>query len=241
MNRARIHIRWLCFTRSRVLLLLILFFTSFSLQAQWVKEDDTSRVWMKDGIYLNAEEFYTNSPSAEWVLISDKEWRYRDSIQRKGVLVEITSREIVRSNIDIRSHRVLCDTGTGRVTIDVKEIWGLCIHGTPYQHIQFESRENFIRVKLLGRVSFLSYTREFDDNFNMVPNLMNEDRQMQSEVIDLIVDFDEQRMIRNRRANLEDILQRDPEMYQSYLLEKKKSRAIGEYIEQYNRKYPLDF
>jgi hypothetical protein len=71
--------------------------------AQWVKEDDTSRIWLNAGIYLSDSSFFSNTPDLLWADFSQNNWRKKDSLERRRILVGIGIPDYYNGNIRIKT------------------------------------------------------------------------------------------------------------------------------------------
>lgn len=225
------------------LLFVCLIFCSFSSlsYSQWVRDDDTSKVWLSNGVYLSEKEFLTNSPSFKWLLVDSENWRYKDSLKRKSVLIEIEANPEIKKDLKIRQRHLLVENDSAKQLIQIEDLWGFCVNGIPYRYIDKSQKENFVLIHVSGMISYLSYTAYYQDPFYWSVGATQLDPELQNEVVDLVIDFEKPGIYKNTRKNLEEVIERDSLMYMDYLNEKKKSKAIYEYIKRYNSKHPLDF
>jgi hypothetical protein len=101
--------------------------------------------------------------------------------------------------------------------------------------------ENFIKVTLQGVISYVQYYRRIVDPFSVsAGTLYNEPREV-SEYIEEIVDFEAKEIVRKTRGNLEEIVQRDQDLYNKYQNEKRNYATLMKYIKAYNDKYQFEF
>lgn len=165
----------------------------------------------------------------------------RDSISRSGVLVDPKVPDHHEGNIDIRSHSILVRSSKGLELFRKRDIWGFCINGNPYLYESNSMSEDFIRIPVLGVVSYLNYSIYVEDPF-MSPEIMyTGGGNTHIESIQLIVDFEERRFVKHSKKRLEEILERDKDLYDRYRSEKKRNREIYKYIKLYNRNHPIQF
>lgn len=221
--------------------ILFVFLFSNSLHAQWVKDDDTVKHWLSDGLYLSQMEFLTNSPSLKWYDFSKDEWRKKDSLARKRVLVEVLNQKDIKADLELRQHRVyVVDSGVPKV-FDMDLVWGICVNGEAYKKTSNEYNNNFFRIQVIGTISYMKYTVVYQDPFMWSPELIQMENGQQSESVDHIVDFEKREIYARSRRNLEGVLKRDSTLFKQYESEKRKSREVYNYIIEYNKRHPLEF
>ena len=73
------------------------------MNAQWVRDDDTSKVYLTSGIYMTETDFLTNSPSYNWLSTDPENWVYKDSLHRKSILLEVRANPEIEKNLSIRA------------------------------------------------------------------------------------------------------------------------------------------
>ena len=230
------------FLASFFLFTLELAFLPTSVNAQWVKEDDTSRIWLNAGIYLSDSSFFSNSPDLLWADFSEDNWRKKDSLERRRILVGISISDYYNGNIRIKTRFAygVDSTGTERF-VSLDEVFAITVLGTPYLNLSESMNENFIKVTLQGVISYVQYYRRIVDPFSIsAGTLYNEPREV-SEYIEEIVDFEAKEIVRKTRGNLEEIVQRDQDLYNKYQNEKRNYATLMKYIKAYNDKYQFEF
>ncbi|MGB0403788.1 MAG: hypothetical protein ACPGEG_06790 [Salibacteraceae bacterium] len=209
--------------------------------AQWVKSDDTTKIWMNDGVYMSEIEFLNNSPSLKWVQTVPAQWRFVDSLERKGVVVGLHLNATYRKDIQVSQRRFLVHRNDSQKIIDRRDVWGICVHGDAYMYVDRDTRENFKRIDVNGIISYLTFQTIYEDPFDWSPDVMASESGYRNEIVDLVIDFEDKKISRNSKSELEKIIQRDTSLYQQYLTEKKKSKAIYRYVVRFNDRYPLQF
>lgn len=219
-----------------------LFFTfSIGVFGQWVKEDDTTRLWLKDGIYLTQSAFFKNQPDVKWVQFDATQWRLKDSLMRKRILPELSISEGHSNDLKIRERSFYAMTDTGMVAIDIKKIWGFCKYGTAYVQVENAVNENFVQVQLLGTISFLSYRAQVENGSPIVSGFVYEESKDLIDFVEQIVDFEAGEISPRSRKNLELILKRDKTLFELYQNEKRKGSKLPEYIRRYNGLHQITF
>lgn len=222
----------------------LLFFVIISGQicySQWVKSDDTSKVWMNDGVYMTDLEFLNNAPSYKWVHTTPGQWRFVDSLERKGIVVGLEVNSTFREDIQVSQRRFLVQRNDSQKIINRRDVWGICVSGDSYMYVDRDTRENFKRIDVNGTISYLTFQAVYEDPFDWSPDIITPESGFRNELVDLVVDFEHKKILRNTRNELEKIIQRDPDLYQEYELEKKKTKAIYQYVIRYNERHPLSF
>lgn len=226
----------------RLTLVFILVFAAPSfLNAQWVRDDDSSKVWLVDGVYMNEAEFLTNTPSYTWIEVDSENWRYSDSLRRKSILIKIEANPEIEKNLKIRQRNLMVESVSGDKVVEIIDIWGFCVNGTPYRYVDKSKNDNFILIHISGMISYLSYTAYYEDPFYWSVGATQLDPEHHNEVVDLVVDFEKPGIYKNTRKNLEEVIARDSLLNVDYQKEKKKSKLIYEYVIRYNRKHPIKF
>ena len=211
------------------------------MNAQWVRDDDTSKVYLTSGIYMTETDFLTNSPSYNWLSTDPENWVYKDSLHRKSILLEVRANPEIEKNLSIRERFIFVANDSGKKVIEKMGVWGICVKGFTYRYVDRSKKENFIMIHISGIISYLSYTTIYEDPFYWSVRHTELDEQYQNEVVDLVVDFEKPALYSNTRKNLEKVIARDSVLNIEYLKEKKKSKLIYEYVIRYNRKHPLTF
>ena len=226
--------------RTNISVLFLIFWVCGSVHAQWVKEDDSSSVWFDEGIYLSQEAFFSNQPDLMFPNKEDSDWRFQDSLFRQGIVYRIDRPEINEGNFDLKARAIVGRKGDSLKVIALNKVWGACILGIPYMHQENSVQGNFIRIPVLGTVSYLNYALRIEDNF-MTMDARMAGVGVQTDFLQLIVDFSGKRFLKHNRKNLEKILESDKNLYQKYKMEKGKSKAIYRYIKLFNEAHPLTF
>jgi hypothetical protein len=180
-----------------------------------------------------------DSPNLTWANVDLMNWRTRDSLERKRILVYPIYQPHVKNNLRINDLWVYGLRGDTFAVITLDSVWGICIHGEPFRHLQRARGENFIRIPVSGTISYFQYTVYYDDPFYWTPDVMRMEPEFHTERIDLVVDFEKKDIYKNTRSNLEQVLQRDSLLWNKYQLEKRKLRVLDEYLKQYNKRNPL--
>ncbi|MBD81646.1 MAG: hypothetical protein CL840_22190 [Crocinitomicaceae bacterium] len=227
---------------SRIPFILGLFLiTVLSVRGQWVRDDDTSKVWLSDGVYMTQDELLNNSPAYFWLELTADDWRFKDSLRRRGVLAEVNANPEIKVNFDIRERYLIVSEGGKSKIIEKKSIWGICVNGIPYRYVDRARRENLIMINVLGTISYLTYEVVYEDPFYWSADVTRMEPQYRNERVDQIIDFEKKDIYRNTKKNLEKIIERDSFLYERYLLETKKTKAIYEYAIKYNNRHPINF
>lgn len=207
--------------------------------AQWVKEDDTTGIFFREGVYLTQESFFANRPAMQLRTLTSSNWKTADSLTRLGIfVVSPTTLRFANGNLDIRARFLaLTDSGGGQYVSSLDTAWGICIHGIPFKYILHAADEPFVRIPVTGPISFLSYVvleRDIPE-FNTVsfpsPGYRRVERKW-------IVDFEQARMLPFSNEYLYEVLKRDTELLNRFEHERKKRRQLVPYIQQYNHRHP---
>ena len=231
----------------RFIALIFLFIVGFaslpnSGNAQWVKEDDTSRIWLNAGIYLSDSSFFSNTPDLLWADFSQDNWRKKDSLERRRILVGIGIPDYYNGNIRIKTRFAYGVDSAGKERfVGLDEVFAITVLGTPHINISESVNENFIKVTMQGVISYVQYYRRITDPFSVsAGTLYNEPRET-SEYIEEIVDFEAKEIVRKTRGNLEDILERDQDLNSQFQNEKRNYATLMKYIKAYNNKHQFQF
>lgn len=219
----------------------IIFGFAKSSSAQWVKEDDTSRIWLDDGIYLSDSSFFKNSPELSWANFDEENWRVKDSLERKRVLVEVGVNDYYKGNLRITMREVYgVDTALNPLIVERRKVFAIVVLGTPYIQINEAENENFVKVTMQGVVSYLQYYRKVVDPFSVTSGTFYNEPRPTTEFVDMLVDFENEEIIKKTKKNLEAILMRDKELFAAYESEKTSYANLMKYINQYNKKHQFD-
>jgi len=210
--------------------------------AQWVKEDDTSRIWLNAGIYLSDSSFFSNTPDLLWADFSQDNWRKKDSLERRRILVGIGIPDYYNGNIRIKTRFAYGVDSSGEERfVGLDEVFAITVLGTPYLNMSESVNENFIKVTMQGVISYVQYHRRIADPFSVsAGTLYNEPRET-SEYIEEIVDFEKKEIVSKTRKNLETILERDEGLYSQFQGEKRNYAILIKYIKAYNNKHQFKF
>ncbi len=224
------------------ILVLSLTLVSTSVYSQWVKEDDTTRLWLDDGIYLSDTSFFRNQPDLVWAEFTDQNWRKKDSLDRSRILTGIAITDYYNGNIRLKVASVYgINSQEEPEIIERGKVFGIVVMGTPYLQIDEAENENFIRVIMQGVISQINYHRRIEDPFSVTSgNFYNEPRPAK-EYVEKIVDFENEEIIVKNKRNLELILQRNKELYQQYITGKTNYTNLIKYIKYYNESTQFGF
>lgn len=222
--------------------MLLVLGSTLSVKSQWVKEDDTSRIWLDAGIYVSDTSFFKNKPDLLWANFSEDNWRKKDSLERKRVLVSVEIPDYYNGNIRLKTRYAYgLDSSGAPQMVSLNEVYAIAVIGTPYLHIKEAQHENFIKISMQGVISYVQYYSTIPDPFSVsAGTLYNEPREM-LEYIEKIVDFESGKIVRKTRKNLELILERDSSLNHQYLQEKRNYATLMKYIKAYNDKHHLTF
>jgi len=220
---------------------LVFLIISIDGNSQWVKEDDTSRIWLNAGIYLSDSSFFNNTPDLFWADFSDN-WRKKDSLERRRILVGIGVPDYYNGNIRIKTgYAYGLDSAGKEHFVSLDEVFAITVLGTPYLYLSESVNENFIKVTMQGVISYVQYYRRVPDPFSVsAGTLYNEPRET-SEYVEEIVDFESRTIVKKTRKNLEAILQRDQELYTQFQSEKRNYATLVKYIKAYNDNHQFHF
>jgi hypothetical protein len=233
------QIKWLQLSALCSIISAVSLLMAGSVCGQWVREDDTSNVFFNDGVYLTQESFFANRPSHSLRTLNSGQWKTADSLVRLGIFAASPlSLRFSRGNLDVRSRFIaLVDSQGVSVVHSIDSVWGIALNGIPYKYIENAADEQFVRIPIIGTISFLTYVileRDVPD-FNTVsfpsPGYRRIERQW-------IVDFEKEILMPFGQDYLYEVLQRDPELTAKFEHERKKRRALLPYIRKYNHRHP---
>jgi len=220
---------------------LVFLIISIDGNSQWVKEDDTSRIWLNAGIYLSDSSFFNNTPDLFWADFSDN-WRKKDSLERRRILVGIGVPDYYNGNIRIKTgYAYGLDSAGKEYFVSLDEVFAITVLGTPYLNISEAVNENFIKVTMQGVISYVQYYRRVPDPFSVSAGALYNEPREASEYIEEIVDFESRTIVKKTRKNLEAILQRDQELYTQFQSEKRNYATLMKYIKAYNDNHQFHF
>ncbi len=224
----------------RFFLFICLVFSFTSSSAQWVKEDDTTTIWLDAGIYLSDSSFFSNQPDLQWAKFENN-WRTKDSLERKRILVGIELPDYYNGNIRLSVRQAYGTDSLGDSKIvSLNSVFAIVVFGTPYLHIKEARHENFIKVTMQGVVSYVQYHREIPSPFSVTAAGVFNDPQETTEFVEKIVDFEKGVLIRKTKKNLEKILQRDPVLFNEYLVGRQNYTNLMGFVKAYNQSHELN-
>ena len=217
-------------------------FCPIAANGQWVKEDDTSRIWLNAGIYLSDSSFFSNAPDLLWANFTEETWRKKDSLERRRILVGIGIPDYYNGNIRIKTRFAFGIDSAGKERfVSLKEVFAITVLGTPYLNISEAVNENFIKVTMQGVISYVQYYRRVPDPFSVSAGALYNEPREASEYIEEIVDFEAREIVRKTRGNLEKIVERDPDLSSQFQNEKRNYATLMKYIKAYNDKHQFEF
>lgn len=187
-------------------------FLSHNGHSQW-NLDNQFR--FKDGIYLSANDYFSNSPSIEFIKDQVPKARY-------GKFNESQFKDYQLKN----------ENGTYR-NLDIKDVWGISVKGTAYvfsgfsvanetdisflAHTIRKSRNLiFSEIIYVGNISLFSYKREC-----------------------WMIKSELEKPSRLTIKNIKEVLKDDAELYSQFKYEKHKRKNKHSFLVQYNKRNPI--
>jgi hypothetical protein len=214
--------------------------SSLCAAAQWVKEDDTTAVYFREGVYMTQEEFFSNRPTMSLRSLSSSRWKTADSLMRLGIFVASpASLRFTNGNLDVRSRFIAIMDSTGRDCVAmIDTVWGICLHGIPFKYIENAADQQFVRIPITGAINFLNYVvleqdvPEFHTVSFPTPGYRRIERRW-------IVDMERREIVPFSHDYLYSVLERDTHLLKRFEKERKKRRQLLPYIGQYNASHPF--
>ncbi|HBX50914.1 MAG: hypothetical protein A2275_11040 [Bacteroidetes bacterium RIFOXYA12_FULL_35_11] len=182
----------------------------------------------KEGIYLSFDQWKHNKPLTKQRIVT------KTDANDFEYFVKILSEENLQ---------YFDDYGVQQ-TMKVSEIWGYCRKGMIFINWHGE----FSRVPVIGSITYfaamisVSGTR-FQDPFDPYYPAMTIGDNTQEEIRQYILDFESGTVLDFNTHNIEELLKKDPELFNEYKsLKKKKKRMLAlSYIRKFNSAYPVSF
>lgn len=172
---------------------------------------------LKPGFYKSFEEFKTNSPSLDFnYTLKEKPVKYGGIITGSGKVI------YYQINIDKKKAKTL------------GKVYGFCDGKNVYIYqgkSYFNLKSSFVKIEYLGRYC---YYKAVDIDRNIGPSgSAGTSASLEERAIDINTGGDK----RLNKLNIKEILEKDTELLSDFNNEKKKGKALKEYIVSYSDKH----
>jgi hypothetical protein len=181
---------------------------------------------LNEGLYLSYTDLRHNWPIPKEKIITDIN---KDQLEFYTKLIEGDKIEYIERD------------GT-KTTIMAEKVWGFCQNNVVY----LNSNKAFFRITVFGSICFFLASvpvTYYSPGYNSFINGSVGTTTTAKEVRDYLMDFYSGARVDYNLENLEELLKRDPEIYNEFMaLSRKKKKELGpRFIRKYNEKHPVYF
>ena len=180
---------------------------------------------LRDGLYLNFEEFKRNAPSVtEFKVIS-----------HKGIWIDLDDRKDPVKRIDYK------DPEGNRKKLKEGDFWGMCHDGQPYY---FENKR-FHKILKVGMIMYLFVPYEYyPDVSNTIITNSGDITMNRMDDVRRLIDFRTGEIYRYSPKTLMYLIQDDPELLDAYMAIEgiiPRKQNILQFLHEYNARHPIRF